>query len=50
LLLNGFPEEDPRHRQVENVLQAAVRARGLTQRLLAFSRKQVIELKHVNMV
>ncbi|HPX61114.1 MAG TPA: cache domain-containing protein [Deltaproteobacteria bacterium] len=49
LLLNGFPEEDPRHRQVESVLQAAVRARGLTQRLLAFSRKQVIELKQVDM-
>ena len=49
LLLTGFPKEDSRYRQLQSVFQAAGRARDLTQRLLAFSRKQVIELKTVDL-
>ncbi len=39
--------EDPRYDQVEQILKAAERSRDLTQRLLAFSRKQVLELKPI---
>ncbi len=39
--------EDPRYDQVEQILKAAERSKDLTQRLLAFSRKQVLELKPV---
>jgi PAS domain S-box-containing protein len=49
ILLSGFSEEDPRYRRLQQVQQAAERAKELTRRLLAFSRKQVIELKSVNL-
>lgn len=47
LLLRSFSEEDPRRRRLVQVKEAADRAKDLTHRLLAFSRKQVIELKTV---
>jgi PAS domain S-box-containing protein len=48
LLMAGFSEDDPRHRRLSQIKQAADRAKDLTRRLLAFSRKQVIELKTVD--
>jgi len=48
ILMRGFPEQDPRHVKLEYIRQAATLARGLTRRLLAFGRKQVLELQLVN--
>ena len=42
-------EEDPMRDMVEEIYDAAERAAGLTRQLLAFSRKQVMELKIVNL-
>lgn len=49
LLMAGFSEDDPRHRRLRQIKQAADRAQELTRRLLAFSRKQIIELKTVDL-
>lgn len=44
-LLSGLPREGDERREVEAVRQAAERAAGLTRQLLAFSRKQVMQPK-----
>jgi two-component system, cell cycle sensor histidine kinase and response regulator CckA len=49
MLISGFPEGDPRRMKLQQVRQAADRARDLTHRLLAFSRKQILELKIVDL-
>lgn len=49
MLIAGFSEDDPRQAQLKQVRQAALHARDLTRRLLAFSRKQLIELKIVDL-
>lgn len=49
LLILGIPDEDQRRSKLEHIKQAGERARDLTQRLLAFSRKQLIELKTVDL-
>jgi PAS domain S-box-containing protein len=49
ILENDFPENDQHFVQLQYMRRAAERARDLTQRLLAFSRKQVIELKTVDL-
>jgi PAS domain S-box-containing protein len=49
MLLAGFSEDDPRYKRLQQVKQAADRAKDLIRRLLAFSRKQIIELKTVNL-
>jgi len=49
LLLLEVTEDDPSCIPLQQILHAAERAKELTQRLLAFSRKQVIELKLVDM-
>ncbi len=43
LLLRELPEGDPRRESAEEIRQAGSRAAGLTQQLLAFSRRQVLE-------
>ena len=48
LLLKKLPEADRAHRQVEEICKAGERAAGLTQQLLAFSRKQVLQPRVVN--
>lgn len=45
LLLTDLPEGDPRRRDVEEIYQASQRAASLTQQLLAFSRRQVLQPK-----
>jgi two-component system cell cycle sensor histidine kinase/response regulator CckA len=43
LLVEQLPEGDPRRESAEEIRQAGRRAAGLTQQLLAFSRRQVLE-------
>jgi PAS domain S-box-containing protein len=45
LILDGFPPDDPRCRQVQQIKKAGQRATALTRQLLAFSRKQVFQPK-----
>jgi two-component system cell cycle sensor histidine kinase/response regulator CckA len=48
LLLNSMGESDPLRRNAEQIHQAAERAASLTHQLLAFSRKQVLAPKVLN--
>jgi two-component system, cell cycle sensor histidine kinase and response regulator CckA len=45
LILDGFPPDDPRWQQVQQIKKAGLRATSLTRQLLAFSRKQVFQPK-----
>lgn len=45
LMLNELTTKDPMHSEVEEILRAAERAASLTRQLLAFSRRQVLEPK-----
>jgi len=49
LLLDGFAHDDPRRDDVEEIKRAANRAAALTRQLLAFSRKQVMQPRRVNL-
>ncbi len=49
LLQRKIPDDDPIRPNVEEILQAAERAAGLTQSLLAFSRKQIIDLRRIDL-
>ncbi len=49
LLLNRLPEDDPVRREIEEIRKAANQASALTRQLLAFSRKQVFQVKVVNL-
>jgi len=44
LLLSDFGPDDPRHSDIAEIQKAGMSAAGLTRQLLAFSRKQIIEL------
>ena len=45
LLLNDLAQDDPRRATVEQIIQAGNRAASLTSQLLAFSRKQILRPK-----
>ncbi|HYT73203.1 MAG TPA: ATP-binding protein [Vicinamibacterales bacterium] len=49
LLLDGLGADDPKRPDVEEIKRAASRAAALTRQLLAFSRKQVLQPKRVNL-
>jgi PAS domain S-box-containing protein len=49
LVLDGLTAGDPRRLDVEEIKRAANRAAGLTRQLLAFSRKQVMQPRRVNL-
>jgi PAS domain S-box-containing protein len=45
MIMRGLPAQDPLHSCIEEVLKASSRATSLTNQLLAFSRRQVIQPK-----
>ncbi|MFZ1612534.1 MAG: response regulator [Holophaga sp.] len=49
LLLDDLPEGDPRWDKANQILRAAQRGRDLTRQLLAFSRKQVLDLRPIDL-
>ncbi len=49
MLLSGLPPGDPREESLQEIRAAAGRAAALTQQLLAFSRKQITEMKPVSL-
>lgn len=49
LALGDLHQADPHYDHLTEILKAAERSRDLTQRLLAFSRKQVLELRPLNL-
>jgi CheY-like chemotaxis protein len=49
MLRDGFEADDPRHRDATTVLRAAERARDLTAQLLAFGRKQLLDMRVVDL-
>lgn len=49
LLLEQMDESDPQHRHLKEIRSASTRASSLTQQLLAFGRKQVLQPVHLNL-
>lgn len=49
MLLLEFPPSNPRYEKLSQILKASERARNLTRQLLAFGRKQVLEIKTVSL-
>jgi PAS domain S-box-containing protein len=49
LLLMNLPPGDPQRQEVEDIRQAAERAASLTRQLLAFSRKQVLQPRRLDL-
>ena len=49
LMLQGAPAADPLHGHADEIQKAAHRAAGLTRQLLAFSRKQVLQPKVIDL-
>jgi PAS domain S-box-containing protein len=49
MVLRGIKSEDPHHRRLLQVEKAGERAAALTRQLLAFSRRQVLEKKCINL-
>ncbi len=49
MLLDGIDAKNPLRKDVEPIVEAAARASGLTRQLLAFSRREMVEAKIVDM-
>ena len=49
MLLEDMHQDDPRYRQLQFVRDAAEKAASLTRRLLTFSRKQVLDMKPLDL-
>lgn len=49
MLLMEFPPSNPRYEKLSQILKASERARNLTRQLLAFGRKQVLDIKTVSL-
>jgi len=49
MLADSLAHEDPRRELADEIVEAAERARGLTRQLLAFGRKQMLEMRPVNL-
>ncbi len=49
ILRMDLPQDDPRRAQIEQMKSAAESAKDLTRQLLAFGRKQMLDLKTVNL-
>jgi len=49
ILANRIPKGDPLHKDVDEVKKSAIRAASLTKQLLAFSRKQVLQPRKINL-
>jgi PAS domain S-box-containing protein len=49
LLLRSMPTDDPNRGKVEEILRAGERSAGLTRQLLAFSRRQVLAPRIINL-
>jgi signal transduction histidine kinase len=49
ILLNSLPAADPNHSAVEQIMKAGERAAALTRQLLAYSRRQVLQPKLLNL-
>ncbi|MCX7825484.1 MAG: ATP-binding protein, partial [Verrucomicrobiae bacterium] len=49
MLLEQLPKESPYHKEVEEIFQAGERAADLTRELLAFSRRQILQPKVINL-
>jgi PAS domain S-box-containing protein len=49
LLIEGLPEQDPRRQDAVEIDRAGERAASLTQQLLAFSRKQMLQVRVVSL-
>lgn len=49
MLSHAFPETDKRHKRIEVIHHAALRARDLVRQLLAFSSRQALEFKIIDL-
>ncbi|MCD4829334.1 MAG: PAS domain S-box protein [Candidatus Cloacimonetes bacterium] len=49
ILLEDAGADDVRRESLEEIVSASIRARDLVSQLLAFSRKQTLEFKHINL-
>ncbi len=48
ILNTRFPAADPCHREIDEIRMAGERAQGLTRQLLAFSRRQILQPRVIN--
>ncbi|MFZ4695071.1 MAG: PAS domain S-box protein, partial [Verrucomicrobiia bacterium] len=49
LLMKRLPEEDPGHLMLHEISRAVARGAALTQQLLAFGRKQVVQIRQIQL-
>ncbi|HEX9080442.1 MAG TPA: PAS domain S-box protein [Desulfuromonadaceae bacterium] len=49
MLRSSFAPTDPHYRRIAGIIDASVKARDLTRQLLAFSRKQVLDMKPLDL-